>query len=868
MNRFWKKLSASAAGLALLLGAGTGTGWSGSGSVAYANNTTYYVDNQSGSGCSNAGAGTSAGVPWCDFTPVNAKTFQPGDQILLARGAVWNQVLQLHGSGTSGSWITLDAYGSGNKPKIQRSGGVNDRTVYMYDPSYWNVRNLEVANAGDGIRVMYSTLGNQGLRFDNLYIHNIDSVVNASPSTTDGIYYSTGILIDANAAPFPTTSQWVSQDIIISNSEIAYTTAPITIIDQVTSSSEETKNAYKNVRLKNLYIHHAKGPMGVRNTTDFIMMDTRMDNIGYVALPQGTTGIFVWKTDNYGFINNVLNNVPATGSPDETMIDMEGYTNNTYYYGNYISNTHGPGMEFLQLGGGNPPRNPALDHNTNNTVAGNTFDSNNGYAMKTINNSSNPTGTISDNLYYEPGTGLTTGNFSGFTQTNNISISSPSNLYNGGKQYSGTANTGGSTCTTGSSCWSYQSYNGSSYVNLSYDSANDWWGTSGSYVSRFNMLPNATSSNWTAKTWTAPSAGTISLRGRVLKSDISGGDGVKARITKNGSVIWPASGTPQTIAYNDQSGYAANLDAVAVAAGDIIRFEAGNGGSGNAAADTVSWSPTVAYTSISGSCTPGTNLALCHSYSSSSQWDGTQTADKAFDGTTLTNWQSAPGAFSGQWLEVNFGSNTTFDKVILSEYGSRTTGFRIEYWNGSSWATAYTGTSIGSVASPSTHTFAPVTGSKARIYYTSGANTPILYEFEIYNSGCGGPNLTRCKTYSSTSNWDATRTAAQAFDGDYATVWQTAGGATVNGSWVEVNFGANTTFSRAVLSEYGSRTTGYRIEYWNGTSWATAYTGTSMGSVASPSTHTFSAVTGTKARIYFTSGIDIPLIYEFELYVT
>ena len=180
---------------------------------------------------------------------------------------------------------------------------------------------------------------------------------------------------------------------------------------------------------------------------------------------------------------------------------------------------------------------------------------------------------------------------------------------------------------------------------------------------------------------------------------------------------------------------------------------------------------------------------------------------------------------------MNFGANTTFDKVVLSEYGSRTSGFRIEYWNGSAWTTAYTGTSIGSVASPSTHTFAPVTGSKARIYYTGGTSTPILYEFEIYNSGCGGANLTRCKTYSSSSNWDATRTAAQAFDGDYTTVWQTAGGAAVNGSWVEVNFGASTTFSRAVLSEYGSRTTGYRIEYWNGTSWAAAYAGTSMGSV-------------------------------------
>lgn len=52
--------------------------------------STYYVNNQSASNCSNSAAGTSSAQPWCDFTPVNIKTFQPGDAILLARGATWN----------------------------------------------------------------------------------------------------------------------------------------------------------------------------------------------------------------------------------------------------------------------------------------------------------------------------------------------------------------------------------------------------------------------------------------------------------------------------------------------------------------------------------------------------------------------------------------------------------------------------------------------------------------------------------------------------------------------------------------------------------------------------------------------------------
>ena len=134
--------------------------------------------------------------------------------------------------------------------------------------------------------------------------------------------------------------------------------------------------------------------------------------------------------------------------------------------------------------------------------------------------------------------------------------------------------------------------------------------------------------------------------------------------------------------------------------------------------------------------TPGRpdNLALNRTYRSSSEWDAGQSAAKAFDGRYDTNWQTAAGTgFSGSWLEVDFGADTTFDQVTLSEYGNRTTGFRIQYWNGSGWADAYTGTTIGDLV-PVSFAFPAVRGSKARVSFTSGAHTPILYEFEVYAS--------------------------------------------------------------------------------------------------------------------------------------
>jgi hypothetical protein len=102
-------------------------------------------------------------------------------------------------------------------------------------------------------------------------------------------------------------------------------------------------------------------------------------------------------------------------------------------------------------------------------------------------------------------------------------------------------------------------------------------------------------------TWTAPSTGSISLRGRALKNDTAGGDGVKIRISKNATVIWPANGTPQALGASDLDGYNTNLDAVSVTSGDQIRFEVNNGGSGNASNDLTSWAPTVAYASSTSS---------------------------------------------------------------------------------------------------------------------------------------------------------------------------------------------------------------------------------------------------------------------------
>lgn len=131
----------------------------------------------------------------------------------------------------------------------------------------------------------------------------------------------------------------------------------------------------------------------------------------------------------------------------------------------------------------------------------------------------------------------------------------------------------------------------------------------------------------------------------------------------------------------------------------------------------------------------GTNLAAGKTASASSTY-GTNYASKVVDGNVSTGW-SANGETAGAWLQVDFGASTTFNKTILKADGyNRITGYKIQYYNGSSWVDLATDL----WTTPYTPvTFGTCSASKVRIYVTSASTNPIVHEFEVYNSGAGGP---------------------------------------------------------------------------------------------------------------------------------
>jgi hypothetical protein len=76
---------------------------------------TYYVSSSTGS---DLNSGTSAATAWQTIGYVNLQTFSPGDSVLFKRGDVWNESLVPSSSGSSGSPIAFDAYGTGAAPNL------------------------------------------------------------------------------------------------------------------------------------------------------------------------------------------------------------------------------------------------------------------------------------------------------------------------------------------------------------------------------------------------------------------------------------------------------------------------------------------------------------------------------------------------------------------------------------------------------------------------------------------------------------------------------------------------------------------------------------------------------------------------------
>lgn len=594
---------------------------------ALAAGTKYYINNQPGSNCSDDGTHTMT-QPWCTFTPINKiGKLSPGDQILLASGGTWDQQMTLTGSGTWNQPITLSSYGAGANPRILRNQAVRDICILLTDPSYWNISNLEVGQASVGILLHYTRLSNNGIWMSNIYAHGNKGIWDfystehpVSGQKPDpfaaslNINLSSGILFNMSSSLGLTNSQYVLKGVSLNDihgthnvDSVAFDAEPSTIDHQ------DGHNAFQNVTLNGLFLLNDNGHAApVYQAAGLGCSDSlRLIGMTYVTLLNsvlydeaachtrtGTAAVILGRVSNVTIANNIIYGVPASNSPDETGIDFEWSESNVDLHGNLLAGNAGAGVEILNIHPG--------DHSADLDFYDNTFSNN----SRTYNpggasiwefcedrSFGTPSGLIKDNLYTEQKGSVffAGGNIASVKNSDNLSISTVSNYAAEGFSSKQAKNQWRYMYQSSASAWSNIPY----YVSS--DNTGFWEVSPSQYISAFQLAPAANTGSpdtgSVARVWVAPRAGTISIRGRVLKSDAGGGSGVYAAIDvvsgKDITRIWPAKGGKQFVAGNDQAGYSADVNNISVLAGDRVRFEVT--ANGDNAHDTVSWTPSVGY---------------------------------------------------------------------------------------------------------------------------------------------------------------------------------------------------------------------------------------------------------------------------------
>lgn len=369
--------------------------------------TDYYVDSLSGS---DINLGTEADSAWKTLDKVNATVFQPGDRILLKAGSVWeNQTLAPGGSGSIGSPIIIDQYGSGSKPAIKANGQFND-AVTLFNQQYWEIHNLDVSNKapvtgtfaeslGDyrGIHITGQDAGSlKYFRINGVDVHDVSGEIawisGTVPTTPDpGIRFKTGwdgskktggIVFDVSVSD-PQNPQQASvfSDVVIENSSVKNTSFGGIIFKQYvgdgggdatiknvgwgsrTSETDSNFTPHTDITIRNNFVTQKDTEFGCNAMYLTGIRGALVEN--NVVDGAGTSGIEAYYADNIVIqYNEVFNTTRKAGGADSNGIDPDKATTNILIQYNYIHD-NGDGILICQFSFGSTViRYNVLESNT------------------------------------------------------------------------------------------------------------------------------------------------------------------------------------------------------------------------------------------------------------------------------------------------------------------------------------------------------------------------------------------------------------------------------------------------------------------------------------------------------------------------
>lgn len=692
----------------------------------------YYVNNQSGAGCSNASAGTSTTAPWCDFTPVNARTFAAGDQVLLKSGATWTgQTLTLKGSGTAANPIVLSAYGTGTKPVI--APGTTDAIAVLIDGyAGWKITGLELKNAWEGIRLQYDHAYNRDyIWIENMTIRDMTAAYNSAPTTYN--HTSAGISVKTMAdAVSPAYTDKVNApgrltaltNLTIKNVAF-YNCDTATWFGAPVSGFNPNEHLWtKRVVMDNLTIDGG-GMWGfnVLFVDGGTLTNLTAKNIGAVSNPFGSAGMVVAYSKNVEVIGGEIANVAR--HPDQNYdgvgFDFEGVGKNISLRGMNIHDTAGAGIFHF-----NNSSLPDIDSVIENNV---------------ISHYGTNPGNSSEGIHFAGGTGLVTNN----AFNNSRGRSTYGGTYGGFYFAANTVNTVPTTyAPTAPSA--LPSPFGTSLI------ASQTLGTlrndsNGEVGFKFTTGAGVVSVNGLGRRFTAGNDKTHTLKlyrdsdkamlgACSVRTSAGTPDSLGYQYCKLAESVSLLPGTAYLLVTTEDNGgdqwYSDNTTITlgfGTVGGSVYNNGSGwnTGISGNRAYGPVTllYQVNLAY----GGTASASSTDTANGYAAAKVNDGTATID--FNG-----WASASPVMP-QWVQIDFGANRTFGRVeLFTTSGYELRNYQLQVWNGTSWVDCVPAVT-GNAQAHRTHIFTPVTGSKIRVYATLGdaaSSYARINEIQVFGS--------------------------------------------------------------------------------------------------------------------------------------
>ncbi|MFJ8045725.1 ricin-type beta-trefoil lectin domain protein [Kitasatospora sp. NPDC096147] len=310
--------------------------------------TDWYLDCSAGSN----GSGSQAS-PFNALATVNAKTFGPGDRLLLKKGSVCNGQLAPKGSGTAAAPITLSSYGTGNAPLVAGGGLVNAAAVQLTNQSYWIVENLEVTNDAatearrSGINV-YGTDGqvHHGITIRNNNVHDVKGWSNRS-TNLDSFYLSHGIGVDT-----PVRGSLIKGLAVVDNYVHEVRAVGIGLYgDQSNWNNNEER--HENVLIARNTVRNTSQDGIVVSVSDAPLIEHNVaDRLGWNHTDGVYAGIWGWGNTDPTFQYNEVSNILVM-TDDSVAWDCDGFNRGTctYQYNYDHDNANGILLTCASCGG-------------------------------------------------------------------------------------------------------------------------------------------------------------------------------------------------------------------------------------------------------------------------------------------------------------------------------------------------------------------------------------------------------------------------------------------------------------------------------------------------------------------------------------